>query len=284
MSGGGEAVPGDGSVDAGVLIEDLLLPSAASLAHHFHAPPLNSSTFLPTHPFTPSPTHLPTRPPAPTLPTHRYVYGEDAEPFVFSFFADVSQSPSVIRAMLMAQHEVRMRLGWGEARVAARRSSPDLLLCAGSKRPSGPKLAGCAHLNPLLRPAGAARLHGGGQGGGALARVWRAVEGRPRRRAGQVQVRWEGCFCCRCVLAELCPPLSSAEPAYPFIPCVSPSLIGPASLAWRLWRSAWRSTTLWGRTPGRQALIATCTSSECGKRGAAGRQGWCAWLACLPVS
>lgn len=39
-------------------------------------------------------------------PPRRYVYGEDAEPFVFSFFADVSQSPAVIKAMLQAQHEV----------------------------------------------------------------------------------------------------------------------------------------------------------------------------------
>ena len=39
-------------------------------------------------------------------PLPRYVYGEDAEPFTFSFFTDVSQSPAVIKNMLQAQHEV----------------------------------------------------------------------------------------------------------------------------------------------------------------------------------
>ena len=42
----------------------------------------------------------------PSVPVGRYVYGEDAEPFTFSFFTDVSQSPAVIKSMLQAQHEV----------------------------------------------------------------------------------------------------------------------------------------------------------------------------------
>jgi hypothetical protein len=35
------------------------------------------------------------------------VYGEDAEPFVFSFLPDVSQSPAVLRALLAAQQEAQ---------------------------------------------------------------------------------------------------------------------------------------------------------------------------------
>ncbi|PRW56454.1 flagellar inner arm dynein 1 heavy chain alpha [Chlorella sorokiniana] len=49
----------------------------------------------------------------------QYVYGEDAEPFTFSFFSDVSQSPAVIKNMLQAQHEVQ-RAAAGVAKVAER--------------------------------------------------------------------------------------------------------------------------------------------------------------------
>ncbi len=37
----------------------------------------------------------------------RYVYGEDSEPFIFSFFQDVSQNPAVIKAMLAVNHTVQ---------------------------------------------------------------------------------------------------------------------------------------------------------------------------------
>ena len=42
--------------------------------------------------------------------TCRHVYGDDAEPVVFSFFTDISQSPAVIRAMLNANHTVQVQL------------------------------------------------------------------------------------------------------------------------------------------------------------------------------
>ena len=48
-------------------------------------------------------------------PAPRYVYGEDAEAFTFSFFTDVSQSPAVIKHMLQAQHEVSSRPVCGPA-------------------------------------------------------------------------------------------------------------------------------------------------------------------------
>ncbi len=40
-------------------------------------------------------------------PPCRYVYGEDSEPFIFSFFQDVSQNPAVIKAMLAVNHTVQ---------------------------------------------------------------------------------------------------------------------------------------------------------------------------------
>jgi hypothetical protein len=53
------------------------------------------------------------------LPGCRRVYGEDAEALTFNFFPDVSQSPSVVRAMLQAQEAVPHAVA-GVARVAAR--------------------------------------------------------------------------------------------------------------------------------------------------------------------
>ena len=91
------------------------------------------------------------------------MYGEDAEPFVFSFLTDVSQSPSVIRAMLVAQHEVQ-RATAGVAKVAERwrafgalwkadhegalaklRQAPAVLLQCVPSLVSGSRLAPQAH-------------------------------------------------------------------------------------------------------------------------------------------
>jgi hypothetical protein len=35
------------------------------------------------------------------------VNGEDSEPYIFSFFQDVSQNPAVIKSMLAANHTVQ---------------------------------------------------------------------------------------------------------------------------------------------------------------------------------
>lgn len=61
-----------------------------------------------------------------------------------------------------------------------------------------------------------------------------------------------------------------AEPALILLAFWLPYTCGPAgtaSPAWLPWRSGWRSTSGWGRMPGRRAPTATCTLCACGEPG-----------------
>lgn len=149
-------------------------------------------------------------------PTGRHVYSEDAEPFLFSFFADVAQLPAVIQAMVQAQAEVRPACGAGQV---------DGWRQAGLNQGAAP--AWCSMLSLALSRTDAARHGGGGHSGRALARVWSPVDARSPRRAGQAQVRgrgrrplWQSCTAyrrcctgslCRCACRAHPPSLAAAE-------------------------------------------------------------------------
>lgn len=72
----------------------------------------------------------------------QFIYGEDSEPHVFTFFSDVSTSPAIIKAMLTANHAVqeataavaRHAEGWRQYSVIWRTDRPGMLKRLAARR------------------------------------------------------------------------------------------------------------------------------------------------------